>query len=282
MSILDRLKAGQPIEDSRVELKSEWIDSKKAARRIAGHANASHGEPILWLMGVDEKRGVVGANHTEMSTWWSKVESEFNELAPSLIRDMNVPYEGKTVVALLFENDRAPYVVRCPDKPDILEVPWREGTKVRSARRSDLIKVLSPLTHAPEMEVRSCDLNVQRHQRSPTFSVRMLLYVVLRTSNTPITIPCHRCSAEIHLPGHSLRCQANRVYFEAANSTRIQVSPGEATISGSGEVWVNAYGDLPGITKRGVKEQALVDIELNAIGMDRPLHLRWNGTTSPD
>lgn len=36
LSIVDRVLAGQPIEDVRVELKSTWIDAKKAARRIAG------------------------------------------------------------------------------------------------------------------------------------------------------------------------------------------------------------------------------------------------------
>ena len=54
--IIERVQKHQPIEDSRVELKSEWIDATKAARQIAGHANASHGEPILWLIGIDEKK----------------------------------------------------------------------------------------------------------------------------------------------------------------------------------------------------------------------------------
>lgn len=39
LSIIERVEKGQPVEDSRVELKGDWIDPKKAARRIAGHAN---------------------------------------------------------------------------------------------------------------------------------------------------------------------------------------------------------------------------------------------------
>jgi len=42
---------GQPIEDTRVEVKAVWpSDSNYAARRIPGHANAAGGESILWLI----------------------------------------------------------------------------------------------------------------------------------------------------------------------------------------------------------------------------------------
>jgi hypothetical protein len=82
LSIIDRVRADQPIEDSRVELKSEWIEAVKAARRIAGHANAARGEPILWLIGVDEEKGVVGAKQEELANWYSAVQNQFDELAP--------------------------------------------------------------------------------------------------------------------------------------------------------------------------------------------------------
>jgi hypothetical protein len=67
LNVIDRVNARQPNEDQRVELKSEWIDPYKAARRIAGHANSAHGEPILWLIGVDEEDGVVGANMVDLA-----------------------------------------------------------------------------------------------------------------------------------------------------------------------------------------------------------------------
>lgn len=55
LRVIDCVKNGQPNEDFLVELKTEWIDTKKAARIIAGHANAARGENILWLIGVNEK-----------------------------------------------------------------------------------------------------------------------------------------------------------------------------------------------------------------------------------
>jgi hypothetical protein len=57
ISALDRLRKGQPIEDSRLEIKREFIEHYKAARRLAGHLNASRGSWALWVIGVDEATG---------------------------------------------------------------------------------------------------------------------------------------------------------------------------------------------------------------------------------
>jgi len=57
--VLEQAEKRMPAEDSTVEVKSEWPDPTKTARRLAGHANASRGEPILWLIGVDEKQGLI-------------------------------------------------------------------------------------------------------------------------------------------------------------------------------------------------------------------------------
>jgi hypothetical protein len=69
LQIIDQVVNNKPNEDSRIELKTGWIDSKKAARRIAGHANSCQGEPILWLIGVDEKsQSVPGVSPNEFTT----------------------------------------------------------------------------------------------------------------------------------------------------------------------------------------------------------------------
>jgi hypothetical protein len=146
LEVIERAEAHQPIEDSKVELKAEWpADPARAARRIAGHANAARGEHILWLIGIDEDKGVIGANYAEMSDWLAGISKQFNELTPRCY-DLNVPTkDGKTVVALVFETDRAPYVVKNPAFGNTtgegvkFEVPWREGTIIRSATRSDLM-----------------------------------------------------------------------------------------------------------------------------------------------
>lgn len=147
---ISQAQSQQPSEDSRVELKSIWPpDYSKAARRIAAHLNAARGEPLLWLIGVDEKTGTtLGADRLEFTKWIGGIAGEFDGLAPRCY-DVNVPTNNNsTVVALVFESDRAPYVVRNPKfgtskEPIALEVPWREGTAVRSATRADLLLILS-------------------------------------------------------------------------------------------------------------------------------------------
>lgn len=142
LNIIDRVESGQPNEDARVQLKREWLEPKKVARRIASHANAAGGEPVLWIIGVDQTAGVVGADSLELATWLPQVRAKFSELAPDLLLDLNVSARSKTVVALLFETDRAPFVMKNPAYGSSgggsveLEVPRRDGTRVRSARRS--------------------------------------------------------------------------------------------------------------------------------------------------
>ncbi len=113
LNVIQRVQNHQPVEDSHVELKSEWLpDHSKVARLIAGHANAARCEPILWLIGVDEERGVIGADYNEISNWLSQVNSNFDQLVPRVYH-VNVPTNSdKTVVALVFETSRAPFVVK--------------------------------------------------------------------------------------------------------------------------------------------------------------------------
>lgn len=83
--IVETVQTGGHVEDDLVELKAEWPDDHdEAARRIAGHANAARGEPILWIIGLDEKKGVVGADRQDFASWWGRVESRFDqEISPS-------------------------------------------------------------------------------------------------------------------------------------------------------------------------------------------------------
>jgi hypothetical protein len=187
LRVVEALGKGAPTEDSQVELKAEWPDPKKAARQIAGHANAAHGEPILWLIGVDERAGVVGADREELSKRWPQVESQFDGLAPRFV-DLNIPVNGVTVVSLLMETDRAPFVVNNPAANMDKEVPWREGTRVRSARRADLIKLLEPLEKLPEV-----DLMWGRFDKG----VLMACLFIAPPRGQNLVIPVHRCAGTI-------------------------------------------------------------------------------------
>jgi hypothetical protein len=75
----------------------------------------------LWLIGVDQKGAIPGAKHLELANWYQQVESYFDDLAPS-ITDVNVPVDGKTIVALLFNTESRPFVVKTPGGPVTYEV----------------------------------------------------------------------------------------------------------------------------------------------------------------
>jgi hypothetical protein len=207
LRIIRQVEIGLPHEDARVELKREWIDAKKAARRIAGHANASRGTPILWLIGVDEETGVIGTNHEAVASWYAMVKAEFNGLAPSMV-DLNVPYKDKVVVALLFETDRAPFLVKNPSFGQkgvavSLEVPWREGTDTRTADRSELLTLLSPLTVLPDVEVlRGYLIATHAGGESQPKEIRLDANLELYLSFTDhrmLVFPKHRCSSRISI-----------------------------------------------------------------------------------
>lgn len=148
LEIVEAVLAHQRIEDSAVELKSSWPDPRKAADRLAAHANAARGTPILWLIGVDEKSSKLSnVDPIELANWLSSVESFFDGFAPRLVIDLNLRFDGSTAVALYFETHQgAPFVVQYTkgSYPQFV-VPWREGTALRTARRDDLLKILVPI-----------------------------------------------------------------------------------------------------------------------------------------
>ena len=146
--IVEAVLANQRIEDSRIELKSSFPDPRKAADRLAAHANAARGAFILWLIGVDEKNcKLTNVDPVELANWLKSVESFFDGFAPRLPVDLNFRIDGNTVVALHFETHQgAPFVVKGTkgSYPEFI-VPWREGTALRAARRDDILKILVPI-----------------------------------------------------------------------------------------------------------------------------------------
>lgn len=264
LNVIDRVEAGQPNEDARVELKREWPDPKRAARRIAGHANAAGGDLILWIVGVDQSEGVVVVNDLDVASWFSQVKAEFSELAPDLLLDLNVPVKAKTVVALLFETDRAPFIVKNPAFGSAggghveLEVPWREGTGIRSATRSDLLRLLSPLQSLPSFEMIDGSLKMRLSEskggiRMP-WAVTLKLYVTPKA--VPVVIPYHRCKAVISLDRFGFKVslpelsiyRAGKVFgiglsgrIGSRGSITIEESWSEVIINGPGMLKVEAW-----------------------------------------
>jgi hypothetical protein len=163
-AIIKAALSNQPIEDSRVELKSTWIEPDKAAHRLGAHANAARGDKILWLVGIDEKNHTIASiDSQELGVWYQSVERHFDGFAPRLLVDVNIELEQGIVVALCFETAReAPYVIKNSKPgggyPQFI-VPWREGTRLRAASREDLLRILLPIRRLSSL-VDELDFNI--------------------------------------------------------------------------------------------------------------------------
>src|SRR5437868_1290818 len=122
----------------------------------SGHAERS--QPILGVVGVDGSNGDVfdAPPPEDMAAWWPKFVTNFNEgIAPELQFHFAVPCYGKNLYVLYFQTDRAPYVFNTGN--DRLEVPFRRGTETRSAKRSDLLRILAPVSVRPDFELQDVD-----------------------------------------------------------------------------------------------------------------------------
>jgi hypothetical protein len=153
---------------------------------------------------VDEVSGVVGANPRDMATWWSQVKSEFDGQVPYIL-DVSLSLAAGIVVALIFETDRAPFVVRnvvhglAGGGPVAREVPWCEGTSVRSATRSDLLRLLTPTSELPDLEIFKAEASLWPNaQNGNILTVTLTVYVVV-SLGAAVVLPNHQAHGTFHL-----------------------------------------------------------------------------------
>jgi hypothetical protein len=292
LDIADRVKTGQHIEDSRVELKADWPDAVKSARRIAGHANSSRGDDVLWIVGLDEARGVQGVAAGDTAAWWGTVRAQFDQGEPRM-QDFVVPYDGLTLVALLFETDAAPFVVRNAVYGQQgagsveREVPWRDGTAVRSARRSDLIRLLVPKLHVPELEVLSARVNAEEDIRASGSSVTWSVWVTAYCRShldQPVVIPWHQVGAHLWVEsaGYALPFTWHAITGHSITTgdsmSRMGPKVTAATIhTGSDQVIIEGPGLL---YFRASASSALPDRPDDLLGQPAVLNFEWTALDS--
>lgn len=207
LNILEQIESSGSFEDALVELKADWPEPAKMARRLAGHANSARGNSILWLIGVDEKKGAVGSSPMDLASFRQQIEAEFDHVAPDLT-DVVVDWNGARVHALGFETDRAPFVIRNPafgkkgGGAARLEVPWRQGTSVESASRSQLLLLLSPTVKLPEIELLEAQLALAQTNNLVDWNLSMLVYITPRSPER-IAIAAHRVTPTHQIVGSS-------------------------------------------------------------------------------
>lgn len=151
LAAIDHLRGGGASEDDRIEFKRDWPEPGKA-RQLAAAANRNHGNPLVYVIGVDEQTGQIlsAPSLTDVASWWAGIEARFDQVAPELLRDLTVfAGSGEAVTALLFATDRAPYVIKAEGGSPEREVPIRDGTRTRSAHRHELLRMLVPAIATP-------------------------------------------------------------------------------------------------------------------------------------
>jgi len=297
LAVYEQIKLGHKVEDSQIELKADWPDPEKAARRIAGHANAARGEEIIWIIGLDEERGVQSVRPTEFANWWPQVESHFDGMSPFLSSHFVVNTDDGPIYVLHFETRTAPYVVKNPQYgrpnggPVEREVPWRVGTRVRSAKREDLIRLLVPIQSLPSIEVLKVDAWVEEMgpRKSPDesiseierslhlmWTIRFDLYVVPR-NNERVVFPVHRARIRFEIDDKrafdtaDLFFRTDRSILHAYyDSPTVIVTQSEALVSGPGKLLVDAtyYGPHDDLSSVG---NAMATLTITPAGSDRSI-----------
>ena len=271
LEIVDNIKSGAHVEDSLVELKADWPEPQKAARRIAGQANASRGEGIYWIVGVDESKGVCKYTAKELSVWWSEVRSHFDGISPSLI-DVVVTTDDGPIQVLFFDVSASPFVVKnsafgqMNAGPVQREVPWREATGIRSATREDLVRLLVPTQKLPSIELLYARVNVDKNgpvnlmyepdassiRKSDhlVWSIELALYVT-PPSDSLIVFPIHRTEVLFKVGAKAEYIEAYNTrysrpsYFTAQgsrpDSVSIETTSAEAIIHLPGKLYVRSH-----------------------------------------
>lgn len=215
LELVALVERGSGVEDNWTELKAQWpTDHYRAARQLAGLANASRGASVLWIIGLDEDSGVVESlEAVEVADWWAQVVRVFDEEAPKL-QHLTVPTGGgKHVVALRFDTERAPYLVNVPGGGRVeREAPWREGSSTRTAHRNELLSSVVARAEVPELELVSGTLAIKgvdpyegSGEDDAPARVMELNAAVFVSAAGPSTLPQHRQEWAIEVDGHPPR-----------------------------------------------------------------------------
>jgi hypothetical protein len=179
--IISAIRRGVHFEDDLVELKRELLGADAAARRLAGHANQANGDVIVWIIGIDEQTGEVHPIGEDVESWWPQVAAEFDDGVFPILRTHRLVRltEDEFVLALAFETEDAPYVLKTHAPGRDREVPIRTATAVRSARRHELLRLIGPAVRTPASRVIWAEADLWDQGERPEHKILRLTVRVL-------------------------------------------------------------------------------------------------------
>lgn len=230
ITAVDQIRAGKSVEHDFIECKRDWPKENKA-RQLAASLNRAGGDPVIYIIGIDEKTGeVFDVLGTEVSDWWGQITPKFDQTPPEMVRHIPVPVgdEGAQVMAVAFASDRAPYVVKTGVANPSLEVPMREGTSTRTARRDELLRLLIPTATVPQAVILDAELYVEYYpevpervhpvngntmgaQKEDVHSFGSLRAYIEHNGKDPVTFPAHGMKGRLIVNGQSFASKFGRV-----------------------------------------------------------------------
>lgn len=286
LAAVDSLRSGAAVEDDRLELKREWPSMEKA-RQLAGVANRARGQDVVYVIGMDESGRVHPTGDTDPAKWWAEMAARFDQVPPDLVRHLVVYVgPGESVVALQFDTTRAPYLVQVGTS-EFLEVPIRQGTRTRSARRDEILRMLIPATSAPPAEIIEGSASIQWTAPSDEFSddraERMHMSGVVRvfvehTGPGTLFLPAHRLEADLRGDDLELPVRVQLPHRSSKDApppprTGVELRHDGVALLGPGAFLVHFSAEPdPGLRKtmRAVREWRL-RLQIDVVGAARPL-----------
>lgn len=304
LAVVDAIQRGQRVEDDLIECKREWPNSEKA-RQLAGSCNRARGHPVIYVIGIDEKDGVVlPLGSTDPSSWWPGISARFDGVAPDLETHLVVPLgSNEEVVALQFGTERAPYVVKnaAGSSPE-REVPFRTGTSTRSAYRHEIIKMLGPVINLPTVVALSAEIVLRSAHTTKdapygvTASGTVLIYVEHLAPDFAM-IPTHRIEAQLRIEGivlpvdvrtsapnwHPVFVRAGEPAPGPTPERRFGVAPRDdgllITASGSARLYLEmTRTEAVTLAQVGDATTCEVSVALYADGSDVPMRIRFDAS----
>jgi hypothetical protein len=292
------VERGTPIEDDFVECKRDWPMQNKS-RQLAGSLNRAAGDPVIYLIGVDEGTGTFPPiTALEVSDWWAQLISEFDQVTPELVRHMTVPFgeQGQSIVALAIASDRAPYLVKTGTAKPSLEVPIREGSGTRTAKRDELLRMLIPTITVPNATVLTCSIGLSYNSPYSYGSTNVPQHYNLSGSVRAFVEPVFGQIAT--LPVHSMQAKVTIGQF-TVEPTVVAVVPNRNTNVGSavetladgitvtrpGAVALSIstdFIDLSDLTGINPHEDAILSLQIPVVHASKPIELRVEVKRSPE
>ncbi|BCW40336.1 hypothetical protein StoSoilB3_18710 [Arthrobacter sp. StoSoilB3] len=300
ITAVDQIRAGHQVENDFIECKRDWPSDNKA-RQLAGSLNRAGGDPVIYIIGIDETTGKVhDVSGTDPLNWWTQITPKFDQTPPEMIRHMTVPVaeRGEHVVAVAFASDRAPYVVKTGSANPSLEVPMRESTGTRTARRDELLRMLIPAANLPECISLEGFLHAEYSpaakkgtglggqiddQKESLTCYGQLRVFFAHNGRETVTAPTHGMTGTLHVDDESYQVAVRPRPLPSEKQPSPSAAPiatrDGVTVTTSGAVLLSlSVPDIPVKSREKLKanKEWALEIQMEVLGAVRPLYVTAN------